>query len=330
MNPDIQFLLTPGDDSAPVYSWVWNDRLTREGIAQRLDDMARIGVKTFYVIPESKQFRPVNMPTYLEPDYLTDEYLRLFAFAAEEAEKRGMTLWLYDEDGWPSGSAGGHVGTAKPQLCGRKLEARARTLAAGKPTSPRRMRWPHSRRTGTAARSLPRGARTRITEYCSAPCGGERKYPELLLRETTDEFIAQTHEKYAPFVGARFGGTISAVFTDEPSVNMKTGEPRVYERFREKFGYDMLDFLPALASGETKNARERRALMDFYGFCADEFCTKLFQAAAGMEQRARHAVHRACRSGRRDGVYRQERQSALRAAVYGYSGRGLHLPADFS
>ena len=131
MNPDIQFLLTPGDDSAPVYSWVWNDRLTRGGIAQRLDDMARIGVKTFYVIPESKQFRPVNMPTYLEPDYLTDEYLRLFAFAAEEAEKRGMTLWLYDEDGWPSGSAGGHVGTAKPQLCGRKLEARARTLAAG-------------------------------------------------------------------------------------------------------------------------------------------------------------------------------------------------------
>ena len=131
MNLDIRFLLTPGDDSAPVYSWVWNDRLTRGGIAQRLDDMARIGVKTFYVIPESKQFRPVNMPTYLEPDYLTDEYLRLFAFAAEEAEKRGMTLWLYDEDGWPSGSAGGHVGTAKPQLCGRKLEARARTLAAG-------------------------------------------------------------------------------------------------------------------------------------------------------------------------------------------------------
>lgn len=278
MNPDIRFLLTPGDDSAPVYSWVWNDRLTRGGIAQRLDDMARIGVKTFYVIPESKQFRPVNMPTYLEPDYLTDEYLRLFAFAAEEAEKRGMTLWLYDEDGWPSGSAGGHVGTAKPQLCGRKLEARARTLAAGEAYVPAEDALAAFAADGERLRAPFRAEReTRITEYCSAPCGGERKYPELLLRETTDEFIAQTHEKYAPFVGARFGGTISAVFTDEPSVNIKTGEPRVYERFREKFGYDMLDFLPALASGETKNARERRALMDFYGFCADEFAQNYFK-----------------------------------------------------
>ena len=277
MTSDIRFLLTPGDESAPVYSWVWNDRLTREGIARRLDDMARIGVKTFYIIPESKQFRPVNMPTYLEPDYLTDAYLCLFAFAAEEAEKRGMTLWLYDEDGWPSGSAGGHVGAAKPQLCGRKLEARARTLAAGETYVPAEDALAAFAADGERLRPPFRAEReNQIDEYCSVPCGGERKYPELLLRETTDEFIAQTHEKYAPFVGARFGGTIGAVFTDEPSVNMKTGEPRVYARFHEKFGYDMLDFLPTLVSGKTKNARERRALMDFYGFCAEEFAENYF------------------------------------------------------
>lgn len=87
----------------PAYSWIWNDCITEEGIINGLDDMLKVNIRNLYVIPESKDFRPGYMPTYMEPDYLTDEYFKLFAFASKEAAKRGMQVWIYDEDGWPSG-----------------------------------------------------------------------------------------------------------------------------------------------------------------------------------------------------------------------------------
>ncbi len=35
--------------------------------------------------------------------------MELFAFAIKEAEKLGMHVWIYDEDGWPSGSCAGRT-----------------------------------------------------------------------------------------------------------------------------------------------------------------------------------------------------------------------------
>ena len=114
---------TPDIDYAPVYSWIWNTRLTRDGICAQLDEFRHMGIRAIYVIPESKDFRPGYLDTDLDPDYLTPDFLQLFAFTLHEANRRGMQMMLYDEDAWPSGSAGGRVVAGHDALRGARLTA---------------------------------------------------------------------------------------------------------------------------------------------------------------------------------------------------------------
>ncbi|MDR1892653.1 MAG: hypothetical protein LBQ48_06565, partial [Oscillospiraceae bacterium] len=45
----------------------------------------------------------------LSVPYLGEQWFAAYEAAAEEASRRGIDLWIYDEDGWPSGSAGGKL-----------------------------------------------------------------------------------------------------------------------------------------------------------------------------------------------------------------------------
>ena len=47
--------------------------------------------------------------TGLETPYLSDEFMELVKYADEQAREKGMLCWLYDEDRYPSGAAGGMV-----------------------------------------------------------------------------------------------------------------------------------------------------------------------------------------------------------------------------
>lgn len=45
----------------------------------------------------------------LKTAYLSEEWMDYIAACCEEAEKLGMNAWVYDENGWPSGFAGGKL-----------------------------------------------------------------------------------------------------------------------------------------------------------------------------------------------------------------------------
>ncbi len=77
--------------------------------------MQNLGIRAFYILPEPKNFRPDSMPTNLTPDYLSDEFFELCKYAIKQAKARGMNCWIYDEGGWPSGSACGKVTEAHPE-----------------------------------------------------------------------------------------------------------------------------------------------------------------------------------------------------------------------
>ncbi|MBR6535385.1 MAG: hypothetical protein IKT65_07380, partial [Clostridia bacterium] len=100
---------------APVYIWVWNDNCTREIIDEQLAEMQRLGIRAFYILPEPVEFRPDSMPTNLTPEYLSDEYFELCAYAINKGTTLGMNCWIYDEGGWPSGSACGKVVKDHPE-----------------------------------------------------------------------------------------------------------------------------------------------------------------------------------------------------------------------
>ena len=108
--------LTPDVSCAPVYVWVWNDVCTKEIIDNQLNEMQNLGIRAFYILPEPKDFRPGSMPTNLTPDYLTDEFFELCNYAIKQGKTLGMNCWIYDEGGWPSGSACGKVTKSHPEF----------------------------------------------------------------------------------------------------------------------------------------------------------------------------------------------------------------------
>lgn len=112
---DFDSFLSPDVSYAPVYIWVWNDICTREIIDEQLAEMQRLGIRAFYILPEPKEFRPDSMPTNLSPEYLSDEYFELYAYAIDKSTSLGMNCWIYDEGGWPSGSACGRVVKDHPE-----------------------------------------------------------------------------------------------------------------------------------------------------------------------------------------------------------------------
>ena len=44
-----------------------------------------------------------------EPPYLGERYLAELSDVILHAKSLGLTFWIYDEDGWPSGTAGGQL-----------------------------------------------------------------------------------------------------------------------------------------------------------------------------------------------------------------------------
>ena len=113
---DINDFISPDVSNAPVYIWIWNDVCTRKVIDEQLAEMQRLGIRAFYILPEPKEFRPDSMPTSLSPDYLSEEFFELCAYAIDKGASLGMNCWIYDEGGWPSGSACGRVVKDRPEF----------------------------------------------------------------------------------------------------------------------------------------------------------------------------------------------------------------------
>ena len=53
--------------------------------------------------------------------YLSDDWFRLWKVALDEAERLDMNVWIYDENSYPSGFAGGLVPEAMPESRGKGL-----------------------------------------------------------------------------------------------------------------------------------------------------------------------------------------------------------------
>src|ERR1035437_8212863 len=94
--------------------WVWNDMLTEQQIRDTMRDLASQKVKQVWVHP-----RPGLMTPYLSADWF-----RLWKVALKEAERLDMNVWIYDENSYPSGFAGGWVPELMPESRGRGLAFR--------------------------------------------------------------------------------------------------------------------------------------------------------------------------------------------------------------
>lgn len=102
-----------------------------------------------------------------------------------------MRVWIYDERGYPSGSAGGLVLANDPDL-----EARAMALDEGRVFEERPYEGTHN-----------------CHNYHE-----RRRYINLLDRRATAEFVNVTHRRYRSRLDGRYW-PVEAFFTDEPALN---------------------------------------------------------------------------------------------------------------
>ena len=88
--------------AAPL--WVWNDLMSEQQIAFQLKELKNHGFGGAFVHP-----RPG-----LITDYLSEEWFDRWGFALKTAKELGLKLYIYDENSYPSGFAGGHVSSQLP------------------------------------------------------------------------------------------------------------------------------------------------------------------------------------------------------------------------
>ena len=267
----------PGREHAVAFAWVWNDVVTEEGIESRLKDMQKAGIGAVYVLPEPKEFRPVTMKTNMQPDYLTDEFMDRMHFFVKTAKEMGFQVWLYDEGGWPSGSACTQIVKKRPDLRRKCIYPMNVELSSGMEYVPplhheNFLASFQKKEDGIFTRIFDKvifDGKMQIVEYrCMAPtlkyAESEEFFADILHPDTTKLFLELTHEKYYKALEEYFGIFIPYMFDDEPGVDYHAWEPGLEKLFLEEYGYDILDYLPVLTEQKAlSNVAEKKALSDW-------------------------------------------------------------------
>ncbi|MGB9606470.1 MAG: glycosyl hydrolase, partial [Bryobacteraceae bacterium] len=185
--------------------------------------------------------------------------------SVEHAARRGFRTWIYDEDKWPSGAAGGRTIAANPaRFRATGLQPRFQTVQ-GPASVP--VKFPDALYVIAARQAAPgRIASDSLTDLTDlnrsggawqAPAGlwvvsvfepvrRREELPNYLNPDAVAEFIRNTYEQYAARFRSHFGKTIPGSFFDE-IFNLKLAwDPLLEERFRARKGYELRKVLPLL------------------------------------------------------------------------------------
>ena len=96
---NIEEFRNPGKIYRPSPFWSWNDKLDEEELRWQVQEFADKGFGGYFM----------HSRVGLVTSYLSSEWMDCVHACLEEGKKQNLESWLYDEDKWPSGFAGGLV-----------------------------------------------------------------------------------------------------------------------------------------------------------------------------------------------------------------------------
>ncbi len=258
--------------------WALNGRLETEELIRQIVVMKEMGLGGFFM----------HARVGLETPYLSGEWFEYVKKCVNQAQHLGLEAWLYDEDRWPSGFAGGMVTKEKKYRIKRlqmvvsdgRYERSDDVVAAFEceidgSTAKNIRKIPKSEDI-SPSRENNSVVIFRIRTVRESENFNGQTYVDTLSEEAVGQFISLTHEAYKKEIGENFGSVCPGIFTDEPNhgpvcdseVFMKDEDSKdedlseipwtdeLLNVFEQRYGYDLTDSLPRIffdAEGETAN-----------------------------------------------------------------------------
>jgi hypothetical protein len=249
--------------SAPL--WVWNTTITHSLIDTMLQGFRDKGFGGVFVHP-----RPGLVTEYLGNDWFSN-----WQYALQKAKQLGLEIWIYDENSYPSGFAGGHVPAQMPSSWNQGQMLHMTKVSALPDTADRFYCVLKEQANGfedltgrTAAEKGRKGAYYLFSKefYERTDWYGGYSYVDLMVKGVTEKFIELTMSGYEKTVGNEFGKALKGVFSDEPNIETQgpgniRWTPVLFTRFQQDWGYDLKTALPSLFE-ETGNWKKVRH--DYY------------------------------------------------------------------
>ncbi|MEN0642029.1 glycosyl hydrolase [Alkalicoccobacillus gibsonii] len=248
--------LHPPSEFTPIPFWFWNDKLTHEEIKRQIHQFYEKGIEGFVIHPR------LGLPKSIR--YLSDEFMSYVRTAVAEASCLSMSVMLYDEAMYPSGSAHGRVVQDDPMFASRGLEMieiqPGETLRLGPNERLVSLQFIDVVNEDLAVQNLSLKAFKTdppskvVYAFVDKPSNGtirgvhvgeddgEPEAPasaDLLNPLAVQSFIHHTHDVYKQSVGKWMGTTITAFFTDEPDI-LGRNVPESFRPWTENFLEDFI------------------------------------------------------------------------------------------
>ena len=264
---------TPPAEMGILPFWFWNGEMDEKEMEWQLKEYKSKGILGTFIHGRFGE----------SIGYLSDTWMERVKFAVKKAKEIGIDLWVYDEMNWPSGTAYREVPKKNPKLRQKYLEL-VPLMVDGplftflEATDDRYVNTGNSKPIAAFACSdeeyqteiknlidlTPNLSFNAVIPW-EAPAGKWRLlyflekeidyYIDALNPESTAEFINSTHNKYKKAVGNDFGKVVPGFYTDEPAMHyyhmgldnlVIPWTNKMFKIFREKRGYDLKPYLPAL------------------------------------------------------------------------------------
>lgn len=259
--------------------WAWNGKLEPEILKEQIHTFKEMGFGGFYM----------HSRTGLATEYLSEEWFKNIDFCISEAEKIGLLAYLYDEDRWPSGAAGGIV-TADDRFKSRRLYCTTESeVENGKLLAVFAVTF-NDDKISSIRRIKDDVMQTYDDEKVyyfyqifanTAAWYNNGTYLNTLDPEAVRRFVEVTHKEYAQRYGDKFSKSIPAIFTDEPcyfhggtTASRLPWTESIPSEFKKRYGYDLMDFLPELFFEVTGDVS--RTKRDFYDLLTYLFTESFF------------------------------------------------------
>lgn len=287
---DEKLFKNPTSEYRAAPFWAWNCKLNKDILNEQIDIFKKMGFGGFHMHSR------IGMST----PYLKDEFMGLIKFCTQKAEQENMLAYLYDEDRWPSGSAGGYV-TKTHKYRQRYLifsqnsrehfsldeainSSKDYLLAVFDVVLNEKGELKSYHTISENDTAIGTKWYAYVHTHDESPWHNNQTYVDTLNKEAIDEFIKITYEAYQSAVGDEFDKIIPSIFTDEPQCKPKiplsfadsTDNAQLPwsfslpKGFSDKYGYDICGYLPELIWNLSDN-KISTARYHFHDYICDTF-----------------------------------------------------------